>query len=592
MKEWVTGVTGNNIKMKFREEFQQGDTVSVNGRKGVITGTDPTGGIVSFGIPPNHEIRRFPFDQMKKESFKEALANNTTCPKCKDPNSFFVEERQDGVYGKCDKCGYSDFVPREEYEESFKEAMKPRPNRPPKPGMKWNQTASGGWDQVKQNKQVAQKPMAKVQPQKKAAPVQARPAAQAPQQKTPPTQAKPKVDSHYKVALNELDKLVKYNKGHIDFSPTFNSNDDNDLDYVAHIISKRRGIWGTDKQEQTAGEYVKKMIDYAEEKGIPIKDNKGKILNYDSVRQSVDKYYKSEVVEDKGNYSSKHISNNPVKLNKAIKLLGDKMKATGYDEQDNLLPDEGGWNDYQLDDISVLISDLKGKLGLSEEDEEYMNLDGLDAIYNYMKKGNLPGTQVGVKKSPEEKKAFWDRVAAIQKSPAMNKLKNDQGYSGDYVDYVAWGAAKDPETTKAVLAGTHILDREEEDEDIEEYEDDDYDESLHKMTFKEWAYGLTRNNVFKEGLGTNGIAQKGVPKTDEERKATHKVLYGDEELPPRGTGRAVAKDIATELKKEGLDKDVYEMFMSGKSISEITKKFNITPMQFFTCLSRKDSRDL
>ncbi len=70
MKEWVTGVTGNNIKMKFREEFQQGDTVSVNGRKGVITGTDPTGGIVSFGIPPNHEIRRFPFDQMKKESFK------------------------------------------------------------------------------------------------------------------------------------------------------------------------------------------------------------------------------------------------------------------------------------------------------------------------------------------------------------------------------------------------------------------------------------------------------------------------------------------------------------------------------------------
>ncbi len=28
----------------------------------------------------------------------------------------------------------------------------------------------------------------------------------------------------------------------------------------------------------------------------------------------------------------------------------------------------------------------------------------------------------------------------------------------------------------------------------------------------------------------------GVPKTDEERKATHKKLYGNENIPPRGTG--------------------------------------------------------
>jgi len=28
----------------------------------------------------------------------------------------------------------------------------------------------------------------------------------------------------------------------------------------------------------------------------------------------------------------------------------------------------------------------------------------------------------------------------------------------------------------------------------------------------------------------------GRPKTDEERRATHRVIYGTEELPPRGTG--------------------------------------------------------
>lgn len=38
------------------------------------------------------------------------------------------------------------------------------------------------------------------------------------------------------------------------------------------------------------------------------------------------------------------------------------------------------------------------------------------------------------------------------------------------------------------------------------------------------------------GLGATGIPRKGRPKTEEERKATHRARFGNTELPPRGTG--------------------------------------------------------
>ena len=38
------------------------------------------------------------------------------------------------------------------------------------------------------------------------------------------------------------------------------------------------------------------------------------------------------------------------------------------------------------------------------------------------------------------------------------------------------------------------------------------------------------------GLGIGGRPRGGKPKTEAERRATHKALFGDEELPPRGTG--------------------------------------------------------
>lgn len=38
------------------------------------------------------------------------------------------------------------------------------------------------------------------------------------------------------------------------------------------------------------------------------------------------------------------------------------------------------------------------------------------------------------------------------------------------------------------------------------------------------------------GLGAGGEPRKGQPKTEEERRATHLARYGEEKLPPRGTG--------------------------------------------------------
>ena len=38
------------------------------------------------------------------------------------------------------------------------------------------------------------------------------------------------------------------------------------------------------------------------------------------------------------------------------------------------------------------------------------------------------------------------------------------------------------------------------------------------------------------GLGVGGRPRGGRPKTEAERRATHRALFGNEELPPRGTG--------------------------------------------------------
>ena len=40
-----------------------------------------------------------------------------------------------------------------------------------------------------------------------------------------------------------------------------------------------------------------------------------------------------------------------------------------------------------------------------------------------------------------------------------------------------------------------------------------------------------------QGLGATGVPRRGMPKTEEQRKATHRALFGgDENIPPRGTG--------------------------------------------------------
>jgi len=48
--------------------------------------------------------------------------------------------------------------------------------------------------------------------------------------------------------------------------------------------------------------------------------------------------------------------------------------------------------------------------------------------------------------------------------------------------------------------------------------------------------GSTFGSPEVSGLGVGGRPRAGRPKTEEERLATHRARYGEESLPPRGTG--------------------------------------------------------
>jgi len=45
-----------------------------------------------------------------------------------------------------------------------------------------------------------------------------------------------------------------------------------------------------------------------------------------------------------------------------------------------------------------------------------------------------------------------------------------------------------------------------------------------------------RLNPRSRTVGYDGVRSQGKPRTEEERKARHKKLFGTTELPPRGTG--------------------------------------------------------
>jgi len=48
--------------------------------------------------------------------------------------------------------------------------------------------------------------------------------------------------------------------------------------------------------------------------------------------------------------------------------------------------------------------------------------------------------------------------------------------------------------------------------------------------------GKAKTTSEVSGIGAGGSPRFGRPKTEEERLATHRALYGEETLPPRGTG--------------------------------------------------------
>lgn len=49
-----------------------------------------------------------------------------------------------------------------------------------------------------------------------------------------------------------------------------------------------------------------------------------------------------------------------------------------------------------------------------------------------------------------------------------------------------------------------------------------------------------RMNPRSRTVGYAGVRREGKPRTEEERKARHKKLFGTDKLPARGTGRGIS----------------------------------------------------
>jgi len=60
-----------------------------------------------------------------------------------------------------------------------------------------------------------------------------------------------------------------------------------------------------------------------------------------------------------------------------------------------------------------------------------------------------------------------------------------------------------------------------------------------------------------DGLGSSGVPRMGRPKTEEERRKTHLLRFGTEELPPRGTGLHLTSNdyytLTVKIPKKQLD---------------------------------------
>jgi len=57
------------------------------------------------------------------------------------------------------------------------------------------------------------------------------------------------------------------------------------------------------------------------------------------------------------------------------------------------------------------------------------------------------------------------------------------------------------------------------------------------------------HHLTKSGIGVGGRPRRGRPKTEAERRATHRLLHGTSKLPPRGTGLKKRGYLARLLKR-------------------------------------------
>jgi len=75
----------------------------------------------------------------------------------------------------------------------------------------------------------------------------------------------------------------------------------------------------------------------------------------------------------------------------------------------------------------------------------------------------------------------------------------------------------------------------------------------------------------------------GNPKTDEERRATHKAIYGTEELPPRGTGLRPRELIQLSIANEEIKRPEAPRFieLTRDNYRELSEKYGNYLLDWF-----------
>ena len=160
-----------------------------------------------------------------------------------------------------------------------------------------------------------------------------------------------------------------------------------------------------------------------------------------------------------------------------------------------------------------------------------------------MKKGDLPDNQFDPEQSAKgikvEKEHTDDESVAKQIAKAhLAEFPNYYTALDEMEKKLKKAEALAPSEDEVALFLKHHPNPQDKDlhawAELHGYEPDNVEEIVYRMLTKK-----LHERTTPSGRPTD--KPFGVPKTDEERKAMHKKLYGTTELPPRGTGRTEEK---------------------------------------------------